>query len=85
MKQANPSYKTGVAFAAKVDCEINEVNDPKDGRRKLWLCCVCIGEEYYETDSYVKKEYAISEMLGYLEGLEVLIKTEIENLKGMMK
>ena len=85
MKQDNPSYITGVNLSPKVDCEVSMVNDDKDKRHKWWVGTVCIGEEYYETDQYKSKDYAISEMLGYLEFLEILIKTEIENLKGMMK
>lgn len=85
MKQDNASYKTGVEFAPGVDVEFNKVNDSQDGRRKLWFCCVCIGEEYYETDSYTKKENAISEMLGYLEFVSLNIQTEIDNLKEMLK
>ena len=80
MKQVNPSYKTGKSSAPKVDTEIH---NERTSRLKWWYGCVCIGEEYYETDKYLSKGYAISEMLGYLEGLEVLIKTEIENLKEM--
>lgn len=82
MRQKDPSYKTGKSFAPKVDIEIH---DERAGRLKWWYGCVCIGEEYYETDRYLSKGYAISEMIGYLEGMEVLIKKEIENLKGMMK
>lgn len=85
MKQDNPSYITGVNLSPKVDCEVSMVNDPKDGRRKWWVGSVCIGDEYYETDQYKSKDCAISEMLGYLEFLEILIKTEIENLKEMLK
>ena len=81
----NSTYKIGILFAPKVDCEVSTINDIVDGRRKWWVGTVCIGEEYFETDQYKSKDCAISEMLGYLEGLEVLIKTEIENLKGMMK
>ena len=80
MEQDNASYKTGVESAAKVDCEVLQ----EKGTRK-WFCAVSIGEEYYETDSYAKKEYAISEMLGYLDFMDLLIKTEIENLKKMIK
>ena len=81
----NTTYKTGIMFAPKVDCEVSTINDMVDGRRKWWVGTACIGEEYYETDQYKSKDCAISEMLGYLEGLEVLIKTEIENLKEMLK
>ena len=85
MKQDNPSYITGVNLAPKVDCEVSMVNDDKDKTHKWWVGTVCIGEEYYETDQYKSKDYAISEMLGYLEFLDILIKTEIENLKEMIK
>lgn len=84
MKQ-DSSYKTGICFTSKVDCEVSAVNDEEDGRRKWWVGTVCVGEEYYETDWYKSKDYAVSEMIGYLEGLEVLIKKEIENLEGMLK
>ena len=78
----NASYKTGMCFTPKVDCEVHDV---MEGKRKWWYGCVCIGEEYYEADRYRDKDYALAEMIGYLEGLDVLIKKEIENLKGMMK
>lgn len=85
MKQDATSHTTGVCFAPKVDCEVSMENDLEDGRRKWWVGTACIGEEYYETDMYKSKEYAVSELIGYLEGLSVLIKKEIENLKGMIK
>lgn len=82
MEQDNAPYKTGIELAPKVD---SEIHNERTGRLKWWYGCVCIGEEYYETDRYLSKDYAISEMIGYLEGMEVLIKKEIENLKGMME
>lgn len=75
-------YHNGACFSPKVD---TEVLCEKDGRLKYWFCDVCIGEEYFETDRYISKDYAISEMIGYLEGLEVLIKKEIDGLKEMLK
>lgn len=84
MKQ-DSSYKTGIELAPNVDCEVSMINDSKDGRHKWWVGTACIGEEYYETDMYKSKEYAVSELIGYLEFLELHIKTEIEYLKEMMK
>lgn len=79
------SYKTGIELAPKVDCEVSMVNDDKDKRHKWWVGTICIGDEYYETDQYKSRDYAVSEMLGCLEFLELYIKTEIEYLKGIIK
>ena len=70
-----PPYTNGKCFSPKVDCEL--LNE-KSGRLKWWY------DEYFETDQYLSRDYAISEMIGYLEGLEVLIKAEIDGLKQMM-
>lgn len=78
----NIPYHNGACFSPIVD---TEVLNEKSGRLKWWYCDVCIGEEYFETDRYISKDYAISEMIGYLEGLEILIKKEIENLRQMLK
>ena len=75
-------YKTGASFSPEVDTEVFK---KREGRLKYWYGSVCVGEWYYETDLYRSKDYAISEMIGYLEGLEVLIKAEINNLKQELK
>ena len=40
-----------------------------------WYVGLYVGNEYYETDPYARKEYALSEAKGYLEG----VKAHIEN------
>ena len=67
-------YELGKGFAPKVDHEIHK-------SRGKWVCSVNIGEEYYESDPCKYKANALSEVLGYLEGIEVQLKAEIEAIK----
>jgi hypothetical protein len=68
------SYELGNGFAAKVDHESLL-------RKGKWICSANIGDEYYESDPCKYKANALSEVLGYLEGIEVQIKAEIESIK----
>lgn len=68
------SYELGKGFAAKVD----HMTSKDYGK---WICSVSIGEEYYESDPCKYKANALSEVLGYLEGIEVQLKAEIEAIR----
>lgn len=68
------SYELGKGFAPKVDHICFE-----SGGKNY---CECnIGTEYYQSDPCKYKANALSEVLGYLEGIEVQIKTEIEAIR----
>ena len=67
-------YELGKSFTPKVDHETHKIGGE-------WVCSMNIGEEYYESDPCKYKSNALSEVLGYLEGIEELIKTEIEAIK----
>lgn len=43
------------------------------------------GENYYETDPYNNKEYALSEAKGFLEGLELKLKAALENINQQLE
>ena len=45
------------------------------------MCSVSIGEEYYESDPCKYKANALSEVLGYLVGIEEQLKVKIETIK----
>lgn len=68
------SYELGKGFASKVDHIIFK------GSGK-WICSARIGEEYYESEPCKHKANALSEVLGYLEGIEVQLKAEIEAIR----
>ena len=68
------SYELGKGFAPKVD----HMTSNDYGK---WICGASIGEEYYESDPCKHKANALSEVLGYLEGIEAQLKTEIEAIK----
>lgn len=68
------SYELGKGFAPKVDHEIHK-------SRGKWVCSVNIGEEYYESDPCKYKVNALSEVLGYLVGIEEQLKVKIETIK----
>ena len=69
------SYDLGIGFAPKVD---HMTSNDYYGK---WICSAIIGGEYYESDPCKYKANALSEVLGYLEGVEVQLKTEIEAIK----
>lgn len=78
----NLAYHNGACFSPKVDCELTNIRESK---QRLWIGSVCVGEDYFETDQYRSKTYAISEMIGYLEILDKHIKEEVERLRKMLK
>lgn len=68
-------------------CERDLVSIDGGEREGKFFIGVTIGEQYYETDLYSRKDYALCEAKGYLEGVkaqmnEVLdyINKEIENI-----
>lgn len=71
-------YEYGKGFALIVDHEAYK-------RRGKWVCSISIGDEYYESDPYQYKVNALSEVLGYLEGIDMQIKAEIEAIKKEME
>ena len=84
-KNTNPdhlAYHNGACSSLKVECEVTDI---KEGNKKFWYGTACVGDEYFETDQYRFKDYAISEMIGYLEGLELQINIELERLRLMLK
>ena len=68
------SYELGKGFAPKIDhCTFE-----RDGK---YVCECNIDDYYYESDPCKYKANALSEILGYLEGIEVQLKAEIEAIK----
>lgn len=67
-------YELGKGFAPKID-HCTFVSHGK------YVCECNIGEEYYESDPCKYKANALSEVLGYLEGIEIQLKAEIEAIK----
>jgi hypothetical protein len=59
--------KLGVMYSPNVIFGVGK----QDGK---WVGSFDIGDYYYETDPYTKKEHAISELCGCLEALK--LKTE---------
>ena len=70
------SYELGKGFAPKVDHCIFELE-----RSEKYVCECNIGNEYYQSDPCKYKANALSEVLGYLEGLEIELKAEIDVIK----
>ena len=73
------AYKIGKNFTSKFDAQV------RNDRRGRWYGLVHIGENYYETDPYLTREGAMSELKGYLEGLTVQMQAFMEYLDGELK
>lgn len=66
-------YNAGKMFAEHLDVETC-----RNGNN--YQVSISWGENYYETDPYSKKEYALSEAKGYLDGLEIKLKTALDDI-----
>lgn len=71
------SYNLGKEFADTIDVDVYHVG----GRH-----CVSItwGENYFETDPYKNKEYALSEAKGYLEGMEQRLEAALNDINNRL-
>lgn len=67
-------YDIGKSFALKVDHCVYE-------SKGKFICDSSIGSEYYSSVPCTYKANALSEVLGYLEGIEVQLNAEIEAIK----
>lgn len=68
-------YDKGKMFSNGVDVELCKKKD-------LHYVGISLGENYYETDPYKNKDYALSEAKGYLDGIRTVLcdkLLEIEN------
>ncbi len=75
-KMNKKAYNLGNQFSPLVDTGFWETDNG-------WIGYATIGGNYYESDTYKDKSCAESEILGYIEGLQVEIDKEIENLKKL--
>ena len=64
-------------FAENIDVEIHR-------KGELYYVCISLGENYYETDPYKNRDYALSEAKGYLEGLKMKICDELLNIERQL-
>lgn len=51
----------------------------------MWSIGLSIGDEYYETDPYTRKEYALSEAKGYLEGVKAQLEDALKFIENEME
>lgn len=70
-------YNKGKMFAKGINVELCKEKD-------LHYVSISLGEEYYETDPYKNKDYALSEANGYLEGLKTQICNELLNIERQL-
>lgn len=70
-------YNKGKMFAKGIDVELCKKKD-------LHYVSISLDEEYYETDPYKNKDYALSEAKGYLEGLKTQICNELLNIERQL-
>jgi hypothetical protein len=70
-------YNQGKMFAKGIDVELCK-------RKDLYYVSISLGEEYYETDPYQNKDYALSEAKGYLDGLKTQICNELLNIERQL-
>jgi hypothetical protein len=68
--------KLGVMCSPNVIFGVGE----RDGK---WVGSFDIGDYYYETDPYLKKEGAISELCGCLETVKLRTEQVIDELNGL--
>lgn len=71
-------YEFGKEFA-HFDGEVSQI---KGG---AWHGVVTIGATVYGTELYEEKDYAMSELKGYLEGLMVQMKKYVEYIDNELK
>lgn len=73
------AQKQGKVFAPYITYAV-----AKNKESGKWLASVCIGEIYYETDPYKKKEGAVSELIGYLDALKEKTEEKINELNDIL-
>lgn len=61
-------------------CEHDIVSVEGGERQGEFFIGVTIGEQYYETDLYSRKDYALCEAKGYLEGVRTQIDGVLDNI-----
>ena len=71
--ESQEHYNVGKMFAESIDVEVHR-------KGELYYACVTWGENYYETDPYKNRDYALSEAKGYLEGLAIKLEAELNNI-----
>lgn len=69
----------GKRFATLVDTQFGQ--SKRGCKKDKWRGSVVIGNNTFWSEYYDKKEYALSELLGYLEGIDVQVQAHIEYLK----
>lgn len=50
-----------------------------------WSLGLYVGDNYYETDPYTRKEYALSEAKGYLEGVKAQLEDALKFIENEME
>ena len=70
-------YNKGKTFAKGIDVELCK-------EKNLHYVSISFGKEYYETDPYKNKDYALSEAKGYLEGIKTQICNELLNIERQL-
>lgn len=70
------AYQTGKDFSSVVELDVYQT---KEGHKAT----VSIGEEFYETDPYKSKDLALSEVKGFLEGVQVQIESTIKAINEL--
>ena len=71
-------YNAGRMFAESIDVEVH-------GEGGKYYICISFGETYYETDTYSKRDYALSEAKGYLEGLDLQLENALNDINKQLE
>ena len=71
-------YNTGKMFAESIDVEVHR-------KGEIYYVCISFGETYYETDPYSKRDYALSEAKGYLEGLDLQLENALNDINKQLE
>ena len=71
-------YNTGKMFAESIDVEIHR-------KGENYYVSISFGENYYETDPYSNRDYALSEAKGYLEGLDFQLESVLNDINRQLK
>jgi len=69
----------GKHYATLVDTKFGQCK--RGCKKDKWSGSVIIGDNTFLSEYYDEKEHAISELLGYLEGIAVQVQAHIEYLK----
>lgn len=65
-------------FAESIDVEVYR-------KGENYHVSISWGENYYETDPYSRKDYALSEAKGYLEGLDLQLESALNDINRQLE